>query len=343
MSLLKLVNNYKIITIVGMSKNSGKTVALNHLMSEAAEEGIIVGITSIGRDGELLDLVTHTDKPRIFVEENTLIATATSILPLGDASIEIIMVTDYRTPLGEVVIGRVKSPGYIQIAGPQSLKEVKEVANIMLSLGARFVIVDGALDRRSSASPSISEATILSTGAVLSRDMNKVIESTLHAVNIFGLPAIKNVVGRELVTNLISQGKLAVIDYDFNVEEIPIETSLGTGQIIGDYLDGNTKYLVLPGSLVKATIEDIISSTRKYRNMDIVVNDATKIFIGPKDLIRYIRLGIRIKVLSNINLIGVTINPYAPQGYYFDPQNFLEKMRSYINTIPVMDLMLGGD
>lgn len=344
MTLLNLIkDSYKIISIIGMAKNSGKTVTLNHLISEAAEGGVCIGITSIGRDGEGLDLVTQTEKPRIFVEENTIVATATSLVSLGDANIEIIMVTDFRTPLGEIVIGRVKSPGYIQIAGPQSLKEIKESADIMLNLGAKFVIIDGALDRRSSASPSISEATILSTGAILSRDMNRVIEETSHAVNILGILPIRNNAAREIVEDLINRGKIAIIDDKLNVEVIDVETALGTGQIIGDHLENNSKYLVIPGSLVKSTIEDIISSTRKYRYVDIVVNDSTKIFIGPKDFARYRRIGFRIKVLRSINLIGVTINPYTLQGYYFEPHIFLEKMKSYIDTVPVMDLILGGD
>lgn len=344
MSLIELIKDkYKIISIVGMSKNSGKTVALNHLLGEAMEEGIPVGITSIGRDGESLDLVTETEKPRIFAEEGTIVATTTGLLSLGDANIEILKVTDYRTPLGEVVLGRVRSAGFIQIAGPQNLKDIKEVSDLMLGLGARFVIVDGALDRKTSATPTISEATILSTGAVLSRDINKVIEETLHVVNILGLPPIEDKSAREIMIDLMADNKIAVIDNKLEVSIVNIKTALGGGLIIGDHLKDNSRYLVIPGSLVKNTLEDLIRSTRKYKNIEIVVNDGTKIFIEPKDWLTLMRQGIRVRVLYPINLIGITINPYAPAGYYFEPHDFLKKMKSYISTIPVMDLMLGGE
>ena len=57
--MLELINGkYKTISIVGMSKNSGKTVALNHLIGKLIDEGLPIGITSIGRDGESLDIVT---------------------------------------------------------------------------------------------------------------------------------------------------------------------------------------------------------------------------------------------------------------------------------------------
>ena len=344
MSLFNLIKEeYKIISIVGMAKNSGKTVTLNHLLYEAIENDIQVGITSLGRDGENLDLVTETEKPRIFATEGTIIATSTSLLSLGDANIEIIKVTDYRTPLGNVVIGKVQSSGYIQLAGPQSLKEIKEVADIMLNLGAKFVIIDGALDRRSSAAPSIADATILATGAVLSRDINRAIEETLHIVNILSLPHVEDKKVREIMVDLTVSDQIAVIDNNLNVEIVDLKTALGGGQIIAESLKEDSQYVFIPGSLVKNTIEELINSTRKYKNIKIVIADGTKVFICPKDWLKFMRFGIKVMVLHPINLIAVTLNPYAPAGYYYEPFNYLEKMKSYINTIPVMDLMLGGE
>ena len=239
--MLELIKDkYKTISIVGMAKNSGKTVALNHLISEAMESEFPLGITSIGRDGENIDIVTETEKPTIFVEEGTFIATSTKMLELSDANIEILKVTQYRTPLGEIIIGRVKDGGYVQIAGPQLLSEVKEVADMMLSLGAKFVIIDGALDRLSQAAPTISEATILSTGAVLSRDMNKVIEETLHTVNTLSLPQIEDEEIREIAREIIDNNEIAIINEDNNVEIIPIKTALSAGYIIGEYLKDNS-------------------------------------------------------------------------------------------------------
>lgn len=342
--MIELINGkYKTISIIGMSKNSGKTVALNHLIGEAIDAGIPIGITSIGRDGESLDIVTETDKPRIFVEEGTIIATSTGMLALGDANIEIMKVTEYRTPLGEIIIGKVRDGGYAQIAGPQRLSEIKAVSDMMLTLGAKFVIIDGALDRVSQAAPAISEATILSTGAVLSRDINKVMEETIHVVNTLGLPEIEDKVAKDIIRDLMEKDQIAVIDENNNIDIIPLKTALNAGHIIGDHLRDNSKYLVIPGSLVKNTLEDLTRSTRRYKNIEIVIRDGTKIFIQPKEWLKFMRQGVRIKVLDPINLVGITLNPYAPQGYYFEPVGFLSKMKSYINHIPVMDLILGGE
>lgn len=342
--MLDLIKDkYKTISIIGMSKNSGKTVALNHLIEEAIEKEITIGLTSIGRDGESLDIVTETEKPQIFVEEGSLIATASGVLDLGDASIEILKVTDYNSPLGEIIIGRVKDGGYVQIAGPQPLSEIKAVSDMMLSLGAEFVIIDGALDRLSQAAPAISEATILSTGAVLSRDMNKVIERTLHRVKTLQLKEIEDENIRFLARDIIDKGHIAIINEEEEINIVPVKTALNSGETIGEYIKDDSRYLVIPGSLVKATIEDLINTTRKYKNIEIIIRDGTKVFIESKDWLKFMRQGINIKVLDKINLIGITINPYAAQGYYFEPVDFLTKMQSYIKHIPVMDLILGGE
>lgn len=342
--LLELVRGkYKTISIVGMAKNTGKTVTLNHLIEEAIEENITIGITSIGRDGESVDLVTETEKPKVFVEENTIVATTTDVLPLGDAKVELIKVTDFRTPLGAIVIGRVKDSGYIQIAGPQRVKEAKEISQIMLQLGAEFVIIDGALDRMSSAAPSVSEGTILSTGATLSRDMNKVIEETLHAVTLFKLPEVEDESTRCIIEEIMESGRVSTIDSEGKITPIKVKTALSCGNIIGDHIGKNTEYVVLPGSLVKNTIEDMIRTTKRYKDVTLVVKDGTKIFIQPRDWLRFKKYGIVVKVLNSINLVAITTNPYAPQGYFFNPSEFQDKMRNYVKDVPVLDVVLGGE
>ncbi|WDU83678.1 hypothetical protein PWK10_03595 [Caloramator sp. Dgby_cultured_2] len=70
------------------------------------------------------------------------------------------------------------SDGYIEIAGPSVNSAIKWISERMLYYGAEKVLIDGSLSRKTMASPSITQATILSTGAALSRDINKVIDKT---------------------------------------------------------------------------------------------------------------------------------------------------------------------
>ena len=110
--LYDLVKPYGSAAVIGMCKNAGKTTVLNGLIRafNAADE--LIGLTSIGRDGERSDLVTNTKKPEIFVQNGTLFATAAQAVELGTVSREILDVTDMSTPMGNVVLLRAMSDGY---------------------------------------------------------------------------------------------------------------------------------------------------------------------------------------------------------------------------------------
>ena len=343
MQLLDLaLNKYKTISVVGMAKNAGKTVALNELILEAMEKNINIGITSIGRDGEKQDIVTETEKPLIYINEGTIIATAKETFEVSEARLEILESTDFRTSLGNVIIARAISSGYVQIAGATTNKDIKETCEKMLAYGVDLAIVDGAIDRISSASPAITDAAIISTGATLSRDMDKVILQSAHQVNLFNLETIQDAKVKEMAYGILDKYRACVIDEDYQDDCLDIKTAIGAGRNIAGALNEKSKYVLIKGSLVNKTLKDIVAHTRHYKNVTFVVEDATKIFINYKEWMYFERLGVKIQVLDRIRVLAVTVNPYSPRGYYFNPKEFLEKMGRFLSPVPVVDVMLNG-
>ena len=196
--LYDLSNKYKTLSIVGMAKNAGKTTALCHLIAELYEtDAAPLAITSIGRDGESTDLVTGTEKPPIYMFEGMLAATAKELLPLSDVSREILMTTGLHTSLGEVVIFRARSDGFVQLAGPGIVEHLERLKEMFRSLRAGRVLVDGALSRRSPAAAARGGALVLSTGASLDRDMENVVAETAFAAEIMMLPQ-EHLPGKEM-------------------------------------------------------------------------------------------------------------------------------------------------
>src|SRR4029077_15989413 len=54
------------LALVGLAKNTGKTVTLAAILAEHAAAGLPVGVTSIGRDGEEHDVIdARIEKPRV--------------------------------------------------------------------------------------------------------------------------------------------------------------------------------------------------------------------------------------------------------------------------------------
>ena len=117
MKLIATIAGAPAAAMLGMCKNAGKTTAMNSLIRDFPEEGVLC-VTSIGMDGESRDQVTGTGKPSVWIREGMLAATAENLLPLCDVSREILAATGIYTGLGEVVVFRARSDGFVQLAGP---------------------------------------------------------------------------------------------------------------------------------------------------------------------------------------------------------------------------------
>ncbi len=210
--LYDLSSKYRTLSIVGMAKNAGKTTALNFLIEEAEDEGLNLGITSTGRDGEMTDLVTGTDKPRVYLYEDTIVTVPTQLYELAEAGLEILQKSKYRTSIGELMLCRVVDSGYVQIAGPVSVAETKRMCDEMFKLGCELILIDGAIDRKSIASPETSDAIILSTGAVISRTMKKVVQETVHIVNLYSLPELEEGKIRKSIEDNCECDKIMIVN-----------------------------------------------------------------------------------------------------------------------------------
>ncbi|MBY9009402.1 MAG: hypothetical protein KGD74_06020, partial [Candidatus Lokiarchaeota archaeon] len=156
--LLDAVKKHKVISIIGLSKNVSKTTSLNHVIKLLKDKHTI-GITSIGRDGEPYDAITQLPKPKIIVENGTIFATAEDSLKNSDIKNELMETTDFTTPLGTINIYKALSKGYVELAGPSMNKQLKNLCNDMRKIGCDVIFIDGAFDRRSFATPLISDAT----------------------------------------------------------------------------------------------------------------------------------------------------------------------------------------
>jgi hypothetical protein len=337
MSIIKQIQkNYKTVSIIGLAKNAGKTVALNYLIDKAYEENITIGITSTGRDGENSDLVTNTEKPNIFVTEGILVATAKQALLMSDAKLEILETTDFKTAMGDIILARVKHSGDIQIAGPTNTKEIKIVSNMLNKLGAEIVIVDGAIDRKASSSPLITDACIIATGAVLSRDMKKVIEKTAYTVECYQLNQVEYNIRKKLKKGCST----CIIDDTGEIACLYEESGISAAKVLSENIDAKAQYVYVRGAITSMLLNELSKHTRA-KDFKLVIDDATKIFADLRDWNEAKKRGLKIEVLDSIKILAITLNPVSPEGYYFDSAKFLEKMQYYIKGIDIIDVLAG--
>jgi hypothetical protein len=327
--LSQLTASARRLALVGLAKNTGKTVALAALLRELQAEDRCVGVTSIGRDGEEHDVIdARIDKPRIFLAAGNLVASTDALLRASGVAHERLTQTGVRTPLGEVIIARLAEQGAVEVAGPSAAEEVREVGEAMIGFGAEHVLIDGAIDRRAASSPDVADGLVLSTGAILSTDLEEVVARTRDAVELVRLP----VVGENAAEQRITVARRLALD----AEPTEIATLLREHpQTMTLQVEGALGERFLEGLL--AACKDLGPPTR--RELRIVASDPTKVFLSHRGPGWYRRQGLCIEVLQVVGLKAITINPVAPQSHRFDSQQLRELIEAAIPDVPVLDVL----
>lgn len=131
--------------VVGTGKNVGKTVTMRAVYQAAYEDGLRVGLASVGFDGEAVDQLAIWRKPRLLLRPGTIVATARKALPRSPAS-EILAFSRLRSAAGPLVYARAASSAFYELIGPPTASGVREVLDELLAR-SELAIVDGAVDR----------------------------------------------------------------------------------------------------------------------------------------------------------------------------------------------------
>jgi hypothetical protein len=337
-SLSEAVGDAHLIGIVGLAKNTGKTVALSKLVGELGSRGEKLGITSVGRDGEARDVLDpRIRKPRIDCPAGSLVATAAPLLDDGPAH-EVLERTGLQTALGEVVVARIRRSAPAEIAGPSTADGIRAVAETMAALSARRTIVDGSLDRRVASSPRLAEAVVIATGAVLGRNVEEVSQRTRGPLELAELPPVADEALREQAAGsdcdlLIGPGGDAVelpphFNLTMNSEELRAVLPLGS-------LGGAT--LAIRGALPQQLL-DLLIPLCKAEPLAVVVVDATKVFLTSRSPHWYRERGLRLEVLRRLPVRALTVNPVAPLSHSLASRELREAIAALAPTVPVFDV-----
>lgn len=341
-SLQRLLKDHKVISLAGMCKNAGKTTVLNQLLLELGEARVPLGLTSIGRDGETVDVATGTKKPRIYIQEGTLFATAAGLLQNCDVTGEILSMTGIHTPLGQVVALRAKSDGFIDLAGPSMNRQLSVLSEWFQEQGVEKVLIDGAISRKSLCTRQVADAVILCTGASYHRSMDTVIADTAYISRLLELKRNISAKAAARITDWREtrqpEAKLLFLEEEGKAREPQ------PGQKLIDALREreNQGYPLvwIEGALIDAMLKPLFFSNVSLKGLTFVVEDSSKLLLKEDTYGKLLRKGASITVLEEIALLAVTVNPFSAYGTHFDQEEFLEKMQQAL-SLPVLDVRKG--
>ena len=320
MNLFREAEGFKSVCIAGMSKNAGKTTVLNAFLDAFHAHGVGVAVTSIGRDGESNDVVFDVAKPEVFLKKGDIAATAKGLLPLCTVTREILCATGFPTPLGEVVVFRALSDGFVQIAGPSIVAQLAELKKIFFGLGARIVFFDGALGRKSLCSPEVADAAVLASGASLSADMDFTVAETAFAVRLLQSDALNPDTAARLEK---AEAACALTENGI----VPLDKSVKPAE--------NTRLIFVPGALTNE--RKWAMDTAAELSVPLVVENGANVLADRSAAEKFFADGGKMLQLKKVALLAVAVNPFSAFGYEYDAATFEKKMRDAVN-VPVLNV-----
>ena len=331
MSLVEKLHPYKSLSIVGMEKNTGKTTCCNYLLQQLRNESKTVAVTSIGIDGELTDLVTNTQKPEIEIFEGMGFVTSEYFYKKKRLTAEILEVSQRSTSHGRLVFAKAITSGKVILSGPNTTVWLKQVMEQLYSFGFDFVITDGALSRKSLASPTLSESLILTTGAALTPILPELVRKTKFVYQLTQIEQFKT----ELKATLenFESGIYALNNNEFIDLQIP-STFLLDSYKSELFAHGNILYVA---GIVTNSLLNALRVHKEIPNTVLIAKDFTKIFVNKDVLNHYLRSGGKLRVLNKNKLIAICVNPVSPQGYKMDSQKLIEALQKEVD-VEVCDL-----
>jgi hypothetical protein len=333
----------QIIGIVGTAKNSGKTTILTSVLEEIKKRKINVALTSIGYEGEDLDNFTFLPKPRIWLEPETIVATASLTLDTTKLKYSIIEKTNIETALGKIHIIKIEEQGKIVVAGPNNIEKQKKIISFIRTLGVELLFIDGAMNRM--APMYLADKIIFSTGASRNISVPILAEEMTLIDYLFRQNLNNNITNIETIAlankeNIIETGIIALLDNnDYNR--------------LSNFNPENYETVIIKtifsASLMKLLCEKFLH--QKEYNIYFLEPFRLLLSINSLSLNEFYKIipkNINISFSIKPQLITITVNPFYPQyeNYSFHTK-YINKDELKVQvaesvTVPVYDVCEDG-
>lgn len=346
----------RVIGIAGTAKNTGKTTTTAALIEEIKSKGKLLGLTSIGYDGEETDNVTGLPKPRLLLPVGTLVAIAERCLNSGSAKIEVLKRLGIFTPLGEIIIGRVESEGLVVIAGPNKAHQLGEVLTQFKAWQPDMVLVDGALNRLA---PMVeTTGLIIATGAARTHDPERLYRETLDFCEVFQWPVLED----GLREKLLSSGRIAgselaisVLDEAGSVQALEGKSLLSDQQVknLLGLISSRTKAVLIPGIVSYSALKALLDSLSIQKvQPGLIFADPIKLLVSSEFFLikialdRWRKAGGSLGLLNSLPLLMVTLNPFYPDycettssytAAFIDGESLRKKLSEKLR-VPIVDV-----
>ncbi|HPJ90191.1 MAG TPA: hypothetical protein PK466_04475 [Thermotogota bacterium] len=326
----EITTDNKVISIIGLEKNTGKTTFLNYLLEGLNEINSNPLVLSIGRDGEDQDRLENTKKPRIKIFKGQYFISIDSLIS-NSASIEVLDSFNYSVSGSTLFLARARQDTCVELINPGSIDFVREIIeSVQKQFHISPVLIDGALDRKSHASSRITDGVFICSGSQVEGTIDEILKKTEILVDRLEKrecnDEIKKVIQSDMSLSgylVIRDGKIVYSDKNTLLEMNSPEKGLH---------DGDTIYTT--GMLTNSSAVKLLNSDKK---ISIVVDDGTKLMIDRSTEKRLSRNGVNLYLQYSIQVYGIILNSIGIRRS-LNPSRLLSRFKERFSDRITLDL-----
>ncbi len=315
-----------LVAVIGICKNAGKTTLLNWLLQKV--ENTPLGVITTGRDGEDVDLVTNESKPKIHLPANVFFSTFAEEIERHSPHLEVMEKLLYRAGGRNLWLARTTQALQVEIVGPATAESQVELANHILSLGAKQVFIDGSFDRKAISLQEQIDALIL----VISPAMGKEKEILSEINRLYSLSEIRMAHSKwksPYICYRTEKGKWKQTEYKSLLsQEKEILQSLS------DIEGLHTLY-------IPCTISDrgfpILKSFLQHFDGVLMIRHPNLLHISHANL-DWILENTNIQTIHPFRLKAIAVNSYAFNNHHVHSDKLRSTIRNCVKKLPIIDV-----
>lgn len=324
-----LADKNRIISIIGMDKNVGKTTLLNFLLKGLQIRHVPTLVLSIGRDGESIDSIENTLKPQIIIYRGGCFLTIQELIKTPSC-IEILDCFNSKVSGSKVILGRALQDTQVQLVNPATQKVISDMISKSLErCGGGTVFIDGALDRLSHGSSSLIDGVFICAGVQAEEELSEIIKKTRLLITHLQNQMCDEKIKRLILNRALEKGTLLIRNEEI-IDCIP-GTLIDTTDL--DEKIKNNDIIYTTGVITDKIINRFIE---REQMMTMVLMDGTKAHISQRYCAIMHRRRIRLQIMNRIPVYGLAINSVGIRRS-MNPSKVLTSFREAFKEINVFD------
>ena len=281
------------------------------------------GVTSTGRDGEEIDLLTAKKKPKVELPSGTLFTSFDYIAEQSPHQLKVMEKLPFRVIGKNIWLYRALGKIETEIVGPITLNEQIELINIFKNNKCDCVLIDGSIDRKSICLTDKISEIVLVIGAAAGK-LAEICTQT-EIIKMYSMIKTKKVKEYEFIT--YKSNKI------INTE---IKSIYSNEDLISNILENQPDWIYFPGMLTSNSWQKFKNNLKCFKG-DIIFNHPINLNISLHEL-EFLLRNNRVFVRLSFPVKTVAINSFSPNNDHIDVNVLKEKISQIFNNLKIIDV-----